>query len=80
MKNKYYKAKSGNLYFFIIIAIMFMTRCEDTPDTLPVKDIELQITTYMEAHPDKYSEFLKAVIKVELQHLFKRSVYTVSSH
>jgi uncharacterized surface protein with fasciclin (FAS1) repeats len=79
MKNKYYKAaKSGNLYFFIIIAIMFMTRCEDTPDTLPVKDVELQITTYMEAHPDKYSEFLKAVIKVDLQHLFKtRGPYTL---
>ncbi len=79
MKSKYYKAeKLSTLYFFIIIAIMLMTRCEDTPDTLPVKDIELQITTYMEAHQDKYSEFLKAVIKVNLQHLFKtRGPYTL---
>ena len=79
MKSKYYcSARFIVSCFFMIIAILFMIRCEDEPDTLPVKDIELQITTYMEAHQDKYAEFLKAVIKVNLQHLFKtRGPYTL---
>lgn len=79
MQNRYhYLIKAGRLLFFTFVAVIFMTGCEDIPDTLPVKDTELQITTYMEAHQDRYSEFLNAVIKVNLQHLFKtRGPYTL---
>src|SRR4030042_4058195 len=79
MKSKFYQsARLGKLNLLIIITVMLIVRCEDTPDALPVKDVELQITTYMEAHQDKYAEFLKAVIKVNLQHLFKtRGPYTL---
>ena len=79
MKSKFYQSvRLGKLNLLIIITTMLITRCEDTPDALPVKDTELQITTYMEAHQDKYAEFLKAVIRVNLQHLFKtRGPYTL---
>jgi uncharacterized surface protein with fasciclin (FAS1) repeats len=64
-------------YPLLLMIFMVFVKCED-PDPVPVEDIELQISTYLEAHEDQYSDFLLAVKRVDLYHLFKtRGPYTL---
>ena len=57
MKSIINKMVRSRKHILLLLFILLLIKCEEA-DKPPIKDIELQISTYLEEHENQFSEFL----------------------